>query len=275
VNGYVPDLFAAPAPDLRAYDLILVNSSAGKDSQAMLDYLVELADAAGVRARLVVVHCDLGRVEWPGTPALAAEHAAHYGLRFEVVSNPKDLVVRIRERRMWPDSQNRYCTSEQKTGQVKKVMTRLVAERIGVRGRTERPVRILNCLGLRASESPARAKKPAFGPDDATNGRRHVDRWLPIHAWSEADVWARVRAAGTRPHPAYALGMPRLSCCFCVLSSKRALMLAARHNPELAAEYVQLEAEIGHRFRLDFTIADIVAEARETAELGPVESWNA
>lgn len=263
------------SPDLRSYDLILVNSSAGKDSQAMLDYLVELADAAGLRDRLVVIHCDLGRVEWPGTRELAEEHAQHYGLRFEVVSNPKDLVVRIRERRMWPDSQNRYCTSEQKTGQVKKVMTRLVLDRLGHRGRAEHPVRILNCLGLRADESPARAKKPVFGRDDATNGRRHVDRWLPIHGWDIAQVWERIRRAGTRPHPAYALGMPRLSCRFCVLASKSALVLSAKHNPELAAEYVALEAEIGHRFRQDFSIADIVAEAASTVEAGPVESWNA
>ena len=38
----------------------------------MLDYVVELADTADVpRARLVVAHADLGRVEWPGTRQLA------------------------------------------------------------------------------------------------------------------------------------------------------------------------------------------------------------
>ena len=49
--------------DLGAYDWVLINTSAGKDSQAMLDYLVELADSQGVsRDHLVAVHCDLGRV---------------------------------------------------------------------------------------------------------------------------------------------------------------------------------------------------------------------
>ena len=46
-------------PELRDYDIILVNSSAGKDSQAMLDLLVELADESGVRERLIVVHACL------------------------------------------------------------------------------------------------------------------------------------------------------------------------------------------------------------------------
>ncbi len=54
------------APDLSSYDVILVNSSGGKDSQAMLDHVADLAGAAGVRNRVVVLHCDLGHVEWPG-----------------------------------------------------------------------------------------------------------------------------------------------------------------------------------------------------------------
>ena len=76
---------------LANYDRIVVNSSAGKDSQSMLDYVVERADAEGVRDRLVVLHCDLGKspggqdIEWPGTKELAREHAEHYGLRFIVV----------------------------------------------------------------------------------------------------------------------------------------------------------------------------------------------
>jgi 3'-phosphoadenosine 5'-phosphosulfate sulfotransferase (PAPS reductase)/FAD synthetase len=82
-------LFAVPgpaAPDLAGYDVILVNISGGKDSQAALDETVRAADAAGVRDRIVTVFCDLGDDdEWPGTRELAAEHAEHYGLRHEVV----------------------------------------------------------------------------------------------------------------------------------------------------------------------------------------------
>ena len=60
--------------DLTDYDFILINSSAGKDSQAMLDYIVEVADKQGVyRENLVVVHSDLGRVEWPGSRDLAEQ----------------------------------------------------------------------------------------------------------------------------------------------------------------------------------------------------------
>jgi 3'-phosphoadenosine 5'-phosphosulfate sulfotransferase (PAPS reductase)/FAD synthetase len=92
-------------PLLTAYDVILVNSSAGKDSQAMLDLIIERAKAEGVLDRVVVVHCDLGRVEWKGTRELAEEQARHYGVRFEVVSRPQgDLLQHIEQRGMWPSS---------------------------------------------------------------------------------------------------------------------------------------------------------------------------
>jgi 3'-phosphoadenosine 5'-phosphosulfate sulfotransferase (PAPS reductase)/FAD synthetase len=176
---------------LAGYDVILVNSSAGKDSQAMLTHLVGLADAQGVaRDRLIVVHADLGRAEWEGTLTLAREQAEHYGLRFEVVTREKgDLLHQIEARGMFPSSTARYCTSDQKTAQVAKLMTRLADEHRATHGKDSQ-VRILNCLGIRAQESPARAKKVPFHVDGpATNGRRHVDRWLPIFDWTVDAVW--------------------------------------------------------------------------------------
>jgi hypothetical protein len=80
--------------DLTRYHWIVLNSSAGKDSQAMLDYVVEQADGALVsRSRLLVAHADLGRVEWPGTRQLAEEQARHYGLEFIAVKRPRMAVV--------------------------------------------------------------------------------------------------------------------------------------------------------------------------------------
>src|SRR6516225_9223288 len=91
-------------PDLASYHWIVLNSSAGKDSQVMLDVVVERCDQAGVpRDRLVVAHADLGRVEWPGTRALAEEQARHYGLAFVAVSRPQgDLLDHIANRGMFP-----------------------------------------------------------------------------------------------------------------------------------------------------------------------------
>ena len=277
----------APAPDLSGYDVILVNISAGKDSQAALDETVRAADAAGVRDRIVTVFCDLGDDdEWPGTRELAAEHAAHYGLRHEVVfrqvTGPdgqrvqQTLSEHIERRGMWPDAARRYCTSDLKRAPVHRLMTRLAAEQRAA-GITGRRVRILNVLGLRAQESPKRALMAPFSHDQRASNQtvRRVDEWLPIHSWTTRQVWARIAQAGTRPHSIYAAGMPRLSCRFCVLASRSALVLAARLDPDGARRRAAMEQRMGHSFRHGLSMRDIIAEA-ETA-IGPVtaEDWAA
>src|SRR5262249_20508403 len=134
--------------------------------------------------------------------------------------------------------------------------------------------RILNCLGMRAQESPARARRPPFALNAmASNGRRRVDDWLPLHGWDVGQVWERIRASGVRHHPAYDLGMPRLSCCFCIFSPRSALLLAGKHNPELLAEYVRVEREIGHRFRVELPLAEIQDALARGEQPGPVQDW--
>ena len=278
---------ASARPDLTTFDVIVINTSGGKDSQAILDYVTELATEAGVRDRIVAVHCDLGRVEWKGTKELAEAQVAHYGHRFEAVSRDRDLLHQIEfERGKFPDRARRFCTSDQKTSQVMVLHTRLARDlreggydvvdgKIIRRPGLYRPIRILDCLGMRAQESPERAKKAMFGlKAKKSSGNKHVYEWLPIHQWRTEDVWARIKASGVPHHFAYDLGMPRLSCCFCVFSTRSALTLAAQHNPELAAEYVAIEARIGHKFHPNFTIAEIV-EAAATTSAAAVGEWAA
>lgn len=292
-------------PDLSKYHYIVINSSAGKDSQAMLDYVTELAREAGVTDRIVVVHADLGRVEWKGTKKLFFAQAAHYGHRAEVVSrlggvSPGrgksrhfrpydgrenaltyekdevygDIIDYVARRGKWPDAANRWCTADFKTAPVRTLLTALAKQarrELGVK-----QARILNCLGMRAEESPKRKKMPAFEFEkEASSGVKHVDRWLPIHDWTVEDVWARIRASGVPHHEAYDLGMPRLSCCFCILASKSALKVAGKHNPELLADYVAVERLTGHKFRQDMAIEEIQAELAEEPEdqVLEVESW--
>lgn len=251
------------APKLSDFDVILVNSSAGKDSQAMLDLVATLAAEQNVLERVTVLHCDLGHVEWPGTAELAAEQAAHYGLRFEVRRRTQGpLLDQVRQRGMWPSSAARYCTSDQKRGPARKLITELVKEL----GELDRPAQVLNCMGLRSQESAARLKKQALQRDDAaSSGRRVVTTWLPIQDWTVGEVWQRIHESGVRYHPAYDQGMTRLSCSLCVLASRADVIRGARLRPELAAEYAALEAEIGHRFRNDISMAEIIELAKEPA----------
>lgn len=260
-------------PDLTQFRWVLLNSSAGKDSQAMIDYVVELADRSKVsRSRLVVVHAELGRVEWPGTRELAEEQATHYGLEFLTARRRQgDLLQHILQRGMFPSPATRWCTSDHKRTPISTLLTRLTA-RAWPEGL--RPVRILNCLGLRAQESPARARRRPLERDArVSNGKRLVDVWLPLHDWTVEQVWARIHASGVRHHPAYDLGMPRLSCCFCIFAPRSALLLAGKHNPELLAEYVAVERRIGHRFRLELSLAEVQQALARGEEPDGVSDW--
>ncbi|MGW7531765.1 phosphoadenosine phosphosulfate reductase domain-containing protein [Amycolatopsis sp. NPDC054798] len=246
-------------PDLARYDIILVNSSGGKDSQAMLDVVCHRAADAGVLDRITVLHCALGRVEWPGTADLARRQALHYGVRYEERHREQgDLLTQVRQRGRWPSATARYCTSDQKRGPARKLITQLVNEL----GAINRPAQVLNCMGLRSQESRARLKKAKLSRDNAaSNGRREVSTWLPIHEWTETEVWQHIRASGVPYHPAYDAGMPRLSCSLCILGSRADLLRAARLRPDLAAEYARIEDEIGHRFRNDMSMAEIITAA--------------
>ena len=98
---------------------------------------------------------------------------------------------------------------------------------------------------------------------------RTVHDYLPIHDWSTADVWRVIKENKIPYHKAYDLGMPRLSCVFCIFSPPAALKLAGSHNPELLQKYIDVEDTIGHTFRNNFSLHQ-VAEAIEAGE--PVES---
>ncbi|WP_174187528.1 phosphoadenosine phosphosulfate reductase family protein [Nocardia asiatica] len=203
----------AAGPDLGGYDHYLLSLSGGKDSQAMVDVLVEEFHHLGVLDRVTTVHADMGRSDWPETSALAREHADHYGLRHEVVARTGgDLLDRVTERGKWPSHRNRWCTSDFKRSPARRVITMLVAESRAA-GIVDRPIRVLNIMGHRSQESAERANRPAFvhepgrtclcprcaaarsagNPPKASvsNSRRIVDTWLPIHGWDLAAVWAR------------------------------------------------------------------------------------
>ncbi|MEV5554951.1 phosphoadenosine phosphosulfate reductase family protein [Nonomuraea wenchangensis] len=235
----------------------------------MLAHLAELVARQRWRGRVVVLYNELGvtaagrTVEWPGARHLAREHAAVFG--FEFVERRRaggGLIQQLtRERRLWPSSQARWCTSDQKESQAMSWVTEAVEEfwqALGVPA--DRPVRVLYCLGLRSEESVSRAAQPAL-QDNArrSSGRRTITRWLPIQDWTLAQVWAQIRRSPLRPHAAYSWGMSRLSCSLCVLASMDDLLLAAALRPQLAADYRQIEIELGHRFTHKLSMGEILA----------------
>ncbi len=263
-----------PPGPLANYRWIIINYSGGKDSQAALHHVIAACDREGVpRERLVVSHQCLGAMEWPGTVDLVREHARHYGLRVEITryrdrsGHELNLLEYVRKRRRWPSSQQRYCTSEFKRGPGGRVIVKL---------HREAPGRVLNIYGFRSEESPARAAKTPFALNKRFSSRtREVWDWLPIHDWLESDVWRIIGESPLRHHPAYTLGMPRLSCCFCIFAPRGALIIAGRANPALLDEYCAVEAEIQHTFQNGRGIAEIRAAIRSGEQpAAPNAVWN-
>lgn len=227
--------------------LFVINHSGGKDSQLMQIVLQELIPTS----LMVVVHADLGHVEWPGAKSLAQTHAFSDNLPFLVAqSNTKTLLSMVRNRHetrpevpSWPSSASRQCTSDLKRGPIQREV-RAYAKEAGFKT-------IVNCLGIRAAESSSRAKRQEFSRmESASSSVLTWYEWLPIHDVPTEDVIPRIRAAGHEPHYAYALGNERLSCVFCIMASKNDLRNGAKHRPELLAEYIALEQETGYTMHM-------------------------
>jgi len=226
--------------------LFVSNHSGGKDSQVMLIKLLELIPAT----QLVVVHASLGVIEWPGALELAEKQAADAGLPFIVARASKTLFEMV-ERRFknrpevpsWPSANTRQCTSDLKRGPIQREIRRY-AKANGFKS-------IVNCLGLRAQESPGRAKRQVFSKMGISNSVNTWYEWLPVHELLTDEVFATIRLSGQEPHYAYALGNERLSCMFCIMASRNDLRNGARQSPALLEQYTALEERTGYTMHMN------------------------
>ncbi|MFE5795794.1 phosphoadenosine phosphosulfate reductase family protein [Streptomyces sp. NPDC056503] len=268
--GILGELAEAPRDLVLAADAIVVSTSGGKDSVVCADRVVALAAETGCLDKVVMVHADLGEEsEWPGVRELAQRQAERWGVRFLVVKAEGGLLGLVEKRGLWPDAARRLCTASLKRDRIAPLFTQ-IANALGL----GEQALILSALGIRAAESPARTRKMPLALDlRASTGRRMVLTWHPILDLTEADVWHRIADAGLEYHPVYDALLPRLSCVFCVLAGRDVLVRAVRLcwalGLDLPARYTALEERIGHRFKQQFSLAEVVAEAaRAEAEEG-------
>lgn len=110
--------------------------------------------------------------------------------------------------------------------------------------------RTLIVTGERAEESKNRAHYEPFEIDradqrDGQRARRHVDRWLAVHAFSEAQVWALVERYRVNPHPAYRLGWGRVSCAACIFGNANQWASLREINPAQVNAHSAYEDRFG------------------------------
>lgn len=224
--------------------LFVVADSGGKDSQAMKILLHRLVPLD----QLVIVHCGLHGMEWPGT----VEHVHCYamGIPVHVVQARLSLLDRVEDRRTsfasrgmdaspWPSPALRWCTSDLKRGPIEKFI------RHHLKGNPRFAGLVVDCVGLRSEESPERTKRPEleFSKANSKAGREWYD-WRPIKHLTEAEVFAVIRDAGQEPHWVYQ-HMRRCSCCFCIYASEADIRTAAALAPDLFRRYADAERMSG------------------------------
>lgn len=223
--------------------LFVVNHSGGKDSQAMLIELAQIVPAA----QLHIVHAELPGSDWDGLRDQIERNS--YGLPVDYCRAKKTFLEMVEGRHEkitaagtgaspWPSPKYRQCTSDLKRGPIEKLVRQIAAKR-GAN-------LIVMCTGLRAQESAARSKATQFKRHESlSKAGREVYEWLPIHEMLIEEVWSTIARAGQTPHPAYAQGMSRLSCRFCIMATEHDIKTAARLSPDVFARYVALEQKTG------------------------------
>ena len=218
--------------------LVAINSSGGKDSQAMTILLSRIVP----RVQLAAVHARLGEMEWPGTVEhIEATLPAGVSLIFAPVASGKSLLDRVEERGMFPGVRQRWCTAEHKRGPIDRELRHYLKANPRFEGR------LINALGIRRDESRDRARRIPWRRNERMSvAGREVYDWLPVFELTTEDVFGVIAEAGQAPHPVYSFGLTRCSCSFCIFSSRSDLRRAAELRPDLYLKYAQLERRIAH-----------------------------
>lgn len=225
---------------------IYVSHSGGKDSQAMLAQLVRL----GLKDKLVIVHSDLGDMEWEEMKPWIEKNS--FGLPVHVVSAGFSFWELCRKWGRLPSGRQQFCTDHLKTQPIKE----FIHDHMYKNGITK----AINATGMRASESPRRAKKAPFilsrgkGTSGMDMPRKHpthtIYDWLPIFRYSDQEVHQEIKNAGQEVHHVYGLGFSRLSCVFCVNGRIGEHKKAAQLRPDIFEKMAKLEEDLGKTLRL-------------------------
>ena len=248
---------------------VAVGVSGGKDSSATALAVSSYLDAIGHRGPRILIHSDLGRVEWRESLPMCQRLADHLGLELVVVRRQAgDLLARWQVR--WRNNVARYanletvriilpwstpsmlfCRSELKAA----IICRELIQRFP--GQT-----ILSATGIRREESATRAHAPisVLQPRlvNATHKTSGYD-WHPLADWTLPQVLAYHELRQFPLHPGYTLGMTRISCAYCVMGSANDLTVSAAYpaNQDLYREQVDLEIISSFSFQSGHWLGDI------------------
>lgn len=248
--------------------VVAIGVSGGKDSDACALAVCAHLDSVGHKGPRVLIHADLGVVEWKDSEPSCQRLADRLGMELMTVRrNAGDMMERWEGRwrnnvarytdlscvKMilpWSTPSMRFCTSELKAA--------VISSALRKRFPTQH---IVSVTGIRRQESASRAKMAVSGVDKRLvrkNAKGAI--WNAIIEWPIEQVFQTIADAGLRLHEAYTIyGASRVSCAFCIMSSGRDLLAAAgcADNHDLYRRMVTLEAESTFAFQGGKWLADV------------------
>jgi 3'-phosphoadenosine 5'-phosphosulfate sulfotransferase (PAPS reductase)/FAD synthetase len=270
-NPEIDALLAAGSP-------VAIGVSGGKDSCAAAIATVAHLDAIGHTGPRILVHADLGRVEWRDSLPTCERLAARLELELVVVRRAAgDMMDRWRGRWRnnlrryaelscvkvilpWSTPAMRFCTSELKSAVIASALVKRFP------GQT-----IVSACGIRRDEkgkrSCAETSKANQRLTSKTQGTTGVD-WNPIAHWLEADVYEFLAAEAFPLHEGYVrFGMTRISCVYCIMQSiddQRAATTCA-DNHAIYREQVDLEIASTFAFQGERWLGDVAPHLLDEA----------
>lgn len=262
----------ATAPEiddlLQSNAVVAIGVSGGKDSDACALAVCQHLDAIGHTGPRVLVHADLGVVEWTDSQPSCERLAKRVGVELITVRRKAgDMMDRWEGRWRnnvarysdlscvklilpWSTPSMRFCTSELKAA--------VIASELRKRFPTQS---IVNVTGIRRQESANRAKMPVWQPDTRLKRKDAMGvAWNPIIEWPIEIVFQRIAQAGLKLHEAYTTyGASRVSCVFCIMSAGADLQAAASclDNHDVYCRMVELEAISTFSFQSGKWLADV------------------
>lgn len=132
-------------------------------------------------------------------------------------------------KRRFPSTMVRFCTTLLKMSPSRRWM--------GENCNLEETIRV---SGVRAQESPSRAKKDPFAFDTYMG----CYLWMPIHKWTHEEVFDIHRRFDVPPNPLYLEGMGRVGCAPCIMAKKQELSAIAQRKPEAFVRLEEMENRV-------------------------------
>jgi 3'-phosphoadenosine 5'-phosphosulfate sulfotransferase (PAPS reductase)/FAD synthetase len=236
---------------------VAVGVSGGKDSQAAAIRVSEYLNEIRHSGPRVLIHADLGRIEWSQSRGVCDRLAQRLGWELIVVRRTAgDLLQRwetrwennvqryaelscVRLILPWSTPGMRFCTSELKTAVICSALRKRFPSQT-----------IISAVGIRRAESSNRARMPIASVQPGLSRKAVTGwNWNPIIEWPTATVYSYLEERKEPLHAAYSdFGASRVSCSACIMSSLADLQAALRYEQNHAAFRTIVDLEIRSTF---------------------------